>query len=99
MPSASTTFLDRLAGAAAAGVGVGGGGVGVVSAMLLLCDHFLLSSDGAPRPLLGPGVGVGPLASHGKPPLVPRPAIAPDIHQSLDVHRDFRAQGAFHLDL
>src|SRR5919206_2967237 len=52
MPSESTTFLERLAPGALAGVG----------AVILLLGHFLLAGDGAPRPLLGPGVGVGALA-------------------------------------
>src|SRR5262245_56165578 len=88
MPSDSTTFLERLALGALAGAG----------AVILLLRHFLLARDGAARPLLGARVGVSPLAPHREPPAVADAAVAADIHQPLDVHRDFGAEGALHLD-
>src|SRR5713101_6048187 len=101
MPSASTTFLTRLGPGAAAGpVGpVGGVGAVGVSAMLLLREHLLLAGDGPPRALLGPRVGVGPLSADGESLPMPRPAIRPNVHETLDVHRDFRAERTFHLHL
>src|SRR5918996_1659734 len=56
MPSASTTFLERLAAGALAGAGVG--------AVILLLRHFLLAGDGPARPLLGARVGVSALAAN-----------------------------------
>src|SRR3972149_7724206 len=44
------------------------------------------------RALAGPGVGMGPLAADRKPAGMPKPPIAADIHQPLDVHRDLLAQ-------
>src|SRR5919112_996773 len=57
MPSDSTTFLPRLAGAFA--------GAGAV---ILLLSHFLLAGDSPPRALLGPGVGVRALAADREAP-------------------------------
>src|SRR3954466_15008414 len=88
IPSESTTFFERLGLGALAGVG----------AVILLLRHFLLAGDSAPGTLLGPCVGVGPLTPDGKPAAVPNAAIAPDVHQPLDVHGDFGAEGSFHLD-
>src|SRR3954466_3650439 len=88
MPSDSTTFLARLALGALAGAG----------AVILLLRHFLLARDGAARPLLGARVGVSPLAPHRETPAVADAAIAADVHQPLDVHRDFGTEGALHLD-
>src|SRR5262245_9373319 len=36
------------------------------------------------RPLAGAGVGVGALAAHGQTAAMPRPAVAPEVHQALD---------------
>src|ERR671914_2465943 len=88
IPSVSTTFLDRLGPGALAGAG----------AVILLLRHFLLAGDGAPGTLLGPRVGVGPLAPNRKPTAVPDSAIAPDVHQPLDVHGNFGAEGALDFD-
>src|SRR6476659_1147620 len=78
IPSVSTTFLERLRLAARVGAGV----------VILLLRHFLLAGDGAPGTLLGPGVGVSALAPHRQATTMTDSAVAPDIHQSLDVHRD-----------
>jgi hypothetical protein len=40
-----------------------------------------------------------PLTSNRQIPTVPSASIAPDIHESLHVHRDFRPQSAFHLNI
>src|SRR6188472_2246099 len=88
IPSESTTFFERLGLGALAGVG----------AVILLLRHFLLAGNSAPGTLLGPCVGVGPLTPHRQPATVPNAAIAPDVHQPLDVHGDFGAEGSFHLD-
>src|SRR5918998_6969820 len=88
IPSESTTFLDRLGPGALAGAG----------AVILLLGHFLLAGDGAPGTLLGPRIGVGSLAPDRQAPAVANAAIAADIHQPLDVHGDFGAEGAFNLD-
>src|SRR5688572_14258676 len=90
MPSASTTFLERLAAGALAGAGAG--------AVILLLRHFLLAGDGPTRPLLGARVGVGTLAADRQSPPVADAPVAADIHQPLDVHGDFGAEGALHLD-
>src|SRR5687768_14517647 len=60
-----------------------------------LLRHFLLAGDRATRTLLGARVRVRALATHRQSAAVPDAAIRSDIHQSLDVHRDFRAQRAF----
>src|ERR671917_1316316 len=61
MPSVSTTFLERLGPGALAGAG----------AVILLLRHFLLAGDGAPGTLLGPCVGMRPLAPNRKPAAMP----------------------------
>src|SRR5213594_2813568 len=64
----------------------------------LLFEHGLfLARYGAPRPLLGARVGVGALAAHRQSLAVPRPAVRPDVHQSLDVHRHLGPQRALDL--
>jgi len=40
------------------------------------------------------GVGVGALAAHRQPATMAQPAIAAEVHQPLDVHRDFTPQVA-----
>ena len=54
-----------------------------------------LSLDGPARALSGAGVGVGPLASNRQSTPMPNPAVAPKIHQSLDVHRHLTTQVTF----
>src|SRR6476661_5683915 len=63
----------------------------------LLLRHFLLTGDGTPRTLLGPCIGMGPLAPDRKTPTVPNATIAPDVHQALDVHGHFGTERALHL--
>src|SRR3954454_11914263 len=88
IPSESTTFFERLGLGALAGVG----------AVILLLRHFLLAGNSAPGTLLGPCVGVGPLAPDRETAAMPNAPIAPDVHQPFDVHGDFGAQRSFHLD-
>ena len=54
-----------------------------------------LSLDGPARTLSGAGVGVSPLATYRQSTSMPNPAVAPKVHQSLDVHRYLTAQIAF----
>src|SRR5439155_26333587 len=49
---------------------------------------LFLPCDRTRRPLARTRVGVGPLAAHRQPPAMPQSAIAAEIHQPLDVHRD-----------
>src|SRR5215213_7211697 len=88
MPAESTTFLERLGLGALAGAG----------AVILLLRHFLLAGDSAPGTLLGPRVGVGPLAANRETAAMPDAPIAADVHQALDVHGDFGAQRSLYLD-
>src|ERR1041384_4046443 len=111
MPSASTTFLARFAPAVAFACAIKVGDafgldhlLGALRARrclrlchLLFQEGFLLPRDGAPRPLLGARVGMRALAAHRQILAVPRPAIGPDVHQSLDVHRDFGPERPFDL--
>src|SRR5579862_780312 len=60
---------------------------------------FLLARDRARRTLAGAGVGVGALAAHRQPLPMPQAAIAAQIHQPLDVHRDLPAQIALDREL
>src|SRR3712207_82686 len=55
---------------------------------------FLLAGDRLRLALAGAGVGVGALAAHRELPPVAQPAIGPEIHQALDVHRDLAAEAA-----
>src|SRR5580704_14153328 len=48
---------------------------------------FLLAGDRPGRTLARPRVRMGALAPHRQPLAVTQPAVAPEIHQSLDVHR------------
>src|SRR5690606_14029371 len=58
----------------------------------LLLRHFLLAGDGTARTLLGPGVRVRALPADRKTAAMANAAIAPDVHQALDVHGDFGAE-------
>src|SRR3989337_1910764 len=84
MPSDSTTFLERLAAGALAGAEAG--------AVILLLRHFLLAGDGPARPLLGARVGVSALAANRQATPMANPPVAADVHQPLDIHRDFGAE-------
>src|SRR5690606_5833151 len=48
--------------------------------------------------LLRPGVGMSPLTAHREAATMANAAVAADVHQPLDVHRDFGAQRALGLD-
>src|ERR1044072_5526434 len=112
MPSASTTLRDFLtagafAGAAPGGAAGGGGGGGrrggrrsrlKGSRHGLLLGRLLLARDRAARAALGARVGVSPLAPDRQALAMTGAAIAPDVHQPLDVHGDLGTQRAFHLD-
>src|SRR6478752_3043020 len=60
---------------------------------------FLLGDRALARALAGARVGAGPLAAHRQPAAVPHPAVAADLHQPLDVHRDFLAEVALDAPL
>ncbi len=70
-------------------------------ALALLCGshgllgHLLLARNGAARPLLGARVGVRALPAHRQPAAMARATIRANVHQALDVHRYFSAQGTF----
>src|SRR4051794_28586150 len=64
----------------------------------LLLGHFLLAGDGAPGTLLGPRIGMGPLAPARQPPPMPDSPVAPDIHQPLDVHGHLGPERALDLN-
>src|SRR6267378_2639027 len=86
MPSASTTFLARLAP------------VGFACAIRLLFQQGLfLARDRAPGTLLGARIGVRALAAHRQILAMTGAAIRPDVHQAFDVHRDLGTQRAFDL--
>src|ERR1700674_4437876 len=57
-----------------------------------LLGDLLLAGDCAAWALLGAGVGVRALATNGEAAAVTDAAIAADVHEPLDVHRDFGAQ-------
>jgi hypothetical protein len=48
--------------------------------------------------LTGTAVGTGTLTTQWKTLTVTKATVAGDIHQTLDVHLGFRAQGAFYLE-
>src|SRR5437868_3146551 len=64
---------------------------------LLLCLGLLAYADRLARTAAGAGIGAGALAAHGQPAPVAQPTVGPDLHQALDVERDFAAQLAFDL--
>src|SRR5215468_11036408 len=55
---------------------------------------LLLAGDRLGRSLAGAGIGVCALAAHREAATVAQPAIAAEIHQPLDVHRDIAPQVA-----
>jgi hypothetical protein len=60
------------------------------------CDLALFAAThSSPRAAPGPSVRARALASGRHSAAVPKTAIAPDIHQALDVHRDFSPQVTF----
>ena len=48
---------------------------------------------------MGPGVGVGPLTPHRQATAVSDSPVAADIHETLDVHGYFGAQGPLNLEV
>src|SRR5690348_2895226 len=66
---------------------------------LVLLGDLLLAGDRATRTLLRASVGVRPLTTNGQTAPMTDAAIRSDVHQSLDVHRDFGAERAFDLVL
>src|SRR4051812_19821004 len=56
---------------------------------------FLLGDRALARALAGARVGAGPLTAYRQSAAVPHPAVAANLHQPLDVHRDFLAEVAF----
>ena len=69
-----------------------GGETGLLLVVALLLRRLLLAGDRPPLSLVRPCVGAGPLTADGKPATVPEAPIAPDVHQSLDVHRCLGAE-------
>src|SRR5258708_22561541 len=61
-----------------------------------LLGYLLLAGNRAAWPLLRARIGMCPLATHWQTAAMTRATIRPDVHQSLDVHRDFRAQRTLH---
>src|SRR3954471_15807363 len=59
-----------------------------------LLRYLLLAGDCAAWALLGAGVGVRALTTDGEPTAVTNPAVAANVHEPLDVHRDLGAQSA-----
>ena len=53
---------------------------------------LLATTDGSPRSTPRPRVRTRALTPRRHASPMPEPAVAPDIHQALDVHRDFPAQ-------
>jgi hypothetical protein len=58
--------------------------------LLLACDRLC-------RTLAGTGIGVGALTTNRQATAMAQTAVAAQVHQALDVHRDFAAQIAFDL--
>src|SRR5437899_5234573 len=58
---------------------------------------LLLAGDRLGRALAGARIGVRALAADGQRAAVTQAAIAAEVHEPLDVHRDFAAQVAFDL--
>src|SRR5258707_8898361 len=67
------------------------------SKLPLLADNLLLRRHrAAPRTFPRTGVGVCPLATHGKVPAVPDPAVRLNFDQAPDIHLDLFAEIALH---
>jgi len=49
-----------------------------------------LAHNGSARPLTSAGIGVSALASNREPAAVSQSAVAPQVHETLYVHRDLR---------
>src|SRR6185369_4104320 len=60
---------------------------------------LLLRDRALTRALARACVGAGPLAAHREVAPVPQAAVAADLHQPLDIHRDLLAEIAFHAAL
>src|SRR5690606_30493896 len=63
----------------------------------LFAPLFLLAGDRLRRALAGAGVGMRALAAHRQRPAMAQAAVAAEVHQALDVHRDLAAQIALDL--
>ena len=57
-----------------------------------LLGHLLLAGNRHRLALTGTGVRVGPLTTHRQTFAMAQAAVAAQIHQALDVHRDFTPQ-------
>ena len=66
---------------------------------LLLTGRLLFRDGGATWSLTRASVGVRSLSANGQRTAMPQPAVAADVHQSLDVHLHSLAQVAFDLTL
>ncbi len=63
----------------------------------LLFSSFLLVSNGFLTALAGTCIVLGRLAANGKTDTVANATVAADIHETLDVKLDFRAEVTFNL--
>src|SRR5688500_4650807 len=69
-----------------------------LTALLPYCPKLLLlPGNRLRRPLAGAGVGMRALAACRQRTAMAQAAVAAEVHQSLDVHRDFAAQIALDL--
>src|SRR5438874_9968381 len=64
-----------------------------------LLGHLLLADDCAAWSLLGTGIGVRTLTTNWKSTAMTNAAVAPDVHQALDVHRDLGAERALNANI
>jgi hypothetical protein len=97
-PSLSTIFLPFFAALTGAGAAGAAGAAGVTGVVILLLRHLLLARDGPTWALLRAGVGMRALPTDRETTAMPNAAIAADVHEPLDVHRDFGAQGSLDLE-
>src|SRR3546814_8741618 len=61
----------------------------------LLLRGFLLTGDRSRRSLAGSRIGMRALAVHRQALAVPEPAVAAEIHEPLDVHRNLASEISF----
>lgn len=64
----------------------------------LLLSGFFLTGNRFALALPGAGVGFGTLSAQRQSFPVTQTAVAGDVHQALDVHLNFRAQGTFYFE-
>lgn len=62
-----------------------------------MLESFLLSCNGAARPLAAACIGFGALTARGQPTAMPQASVAADIHQPPDAHIHLSPQASFNL--